>query len=98
MKLLVIFVLVLLGGCASNSGVIALGNDSFIINEQAATGFNGTGGIENDALREAAKKCHSTGMTMKITSLTKSKPPYILGNYPTVQLKFVCVVKNEQSQ
>src|SRR5205807_8672583 len=49
----------LLGACASNSGVVPIGPDTFMISRQAATGFTGSGNLKADALREAKQYCAS---------------------------------------
>ncbi|MEB8431922.1 hypothetical protein OO007_06750 [Cocleimonas sp. KMM 6892] len=90
-----IFVVVtlLISGCSSNSGVVPLGNNSFIISKQAATGFPGTGSIKVEALKEASAKCLGNNQAVKIDNINESKPPYILGNYPKVDVMFHCINK-----
>lgn len=46
-------VLLVLSGCASNSGVVGTGPDTFMVSRQAATGFSGLGTLKADAIREA---------------------------------------------
>lgn len=82
--------IILLTGCASNSGIIPLGNETFIISKQAATGFSGTGQIKAVALEEISTECQSRGMAIEIENLKESSPPYLLGNYPTVEITFRC--------
>ncbi len=81
----------LIASCSSNSGVVPLGNNNFIISKQAATGFPGTGTIKVEALKEASAKCLSNNQAVKIDNINESKPPYILGNYPKVDITFHCV-------
>ena len=89
-----IFISVFITACSSNSGVIPLGNNSFIISKQAATGFPGTGAIKVEALKEASAKCLNNHQAVKIDSINESKPPYLLGNYPKVEVTFRCVKQN----
>ena len=91
MKYVPLLLFVLLGSCASNSGVISLGNDRFIISKQAATGFPGVGSIRTEALREASEECQKSGRAVDIESQEESEPPYLLGNYPRVEITFRCV-------
>ena len=42
----------LLIGCAANSGVVPIGNDTFFVSRQAATGFTGLGTLKAEAMRE----------------------------------------------
>jgi hypothetical protein len=81
----------LLMGCASHSGVVPLGNDTFTISRQAATGIGGMGNLRPDVLTEATQHCAAQNKTMQVTSERQSQPPYILGNYPRIDLEFRCV-------
>lgn len=91
MKQIFITLLFLLCSCASNSGVISLGNDRYIISKQAATGFPGVGSIRTEALQEASAECRKSGKAVEIESQTESEPPYLLGNYPRVEITFLCI-------
>ena len=54
MKCTVLLLLsVMLAACASNSGVVQMGNDTYFISKQAATGFTGLESLRGDALRSA---------------------------------------------
>jgi hypothetical protein len=81
----------LLAGCAVDSGVVRMGKDTFMVSKQAATGFSGLGGLKADAMREAYAQCSTTGQSVQIISDKESHPPYIFGNYPRVDLTFQCV-------
>lgn len=49
MKKVIYSVLVILvTGCASNSGVVPIGPDTFMVSRQAATGFSGSGTLKAD--------------------------------------------------
>lgn len=87
MRTLVIFALGL-GGCASNSGVVPAGNGEHSITAQAATGFSGIGDLKADALRQAATHCKPADF--EVVEYRETKPPYVLGNYPRVDLRFRC--------
>ena len=80
----------LLSGCASNSGVVRTGKNSFVITKQAATGFSGIGSLKAEVLKEAYEQCSKTGQSVKVIDSEESKPPYILGNYPRIELTFSC--------
>ena len=90
------FLSCVLTGCAADSGVVALGNDSFMISKQAVTGFPGTGKIKSEALNEAAAECQRRGKAAKVMEILENEPPYILGNYPNVQVTFDCVEEKMQ--
>src|SRR5260370_27043716 len=42
-----------LSGCAVNSGVVPIGQDTFTVSRQAASGFSNISGLTPDALNEA---------------------------------------------
>ena len=79
-----------LSGCASNTGVVPLGKGSYMLAKQAATGFPGLGNLKAEAIAEGAAKCVSMDQRFELISSTETQPPYILGNYPRVEIHFVC--------
>lgn len=81
----------LLVGCATNSGVVPAGGDTFVIAKQAATGFPGLGTLKTDVLTEANQHCTTKGKAMQVVNSTETQPPYILGNYPRAEVTFRCV-------
>jgi PEGA domain-containing protein len=80
-----------LARCASNSGVVPIGPDTFMVSRQAATGFSGLGILKAEALREAEQYCAGKGKTMQIVNSTESQPPYIFGNFPKAEVQFMCL-------
>jgi len=82
--------LALLAGCASNSGVVPMGSGTYMISRQAATGFTGLGNLKAEALREANAFCEEQGKTFELLDSRQSEPPYVLGNYPRVEIEFRC--------
>jgi hypothetical protein len=91
MKKTAFIALVLLTGCANNSGIVAMGPDIYFVSRQAATGIGGMGNLKAEALGEAGQFCGAKRKTLQVISQNESKPPYILGNYPKTELQFKCV-------
>ncbi len=91
MHLKALIPLLLVAGCASNSGVIPMGNDTFFVSRQAATGFTGSGTLKAEALTEAGKACGALGKSVSVMRESSAKPPYILGNFPKIEITFKCV-------
>ncbi|WP_153304441.1 hypothetical protein [Desulfosudis oleivorans] len=89
-KILFICLTLFLVSCASNTGIIKIGEEKLFIAKQAATGFPGTGGIKTEALKEASEYCTSQNKILKIVELKENEGPYILGKYPRVELTFIC--------
>lgn len=93
-KFLFVFVLIL-SGCASNSGVVQMGQDTFMVSRQAATGFSGSGSLKAEAFGEANQYCAAQKKTMQVVSTHEAAPPYILGNFPKAELQFMCLDKGD---
>ena len=81
----------LLTGCASNSGVVPSGNNTFSVSRQAASGFSGLGTLKTDAIEEAHQYCLKNNKALHVISATESDPPFILGNFPKADVQFSCV-------
>ena len=94
-KVLALLSTLLLFGCASNSGVVSIGPDTFMVSHQAATGFSGLGTLKADAVKEANEYCIGQNKNIRIVNTSESSPPYILGNYPRVEIQFMCLDKND---
>lgn len=80
-----------LAGCASNSGVVRIGPDTYMVSRQAATGFMGLAKIKAKAFGEANAYCDKQGRIAQVTHTRDSSPPYILGNYPRSEIEFMCL-------
>lgn len=91
MKYLSIILVSILSGCASNSGVIPMGNDTYMVSRQAATGFSGMGTLKAEAMKEAYRQCQLTGKSVEVLETIDAKPPYIFGNFPKTEIRFKCV-------
>ena len=87
--LLVIFAV----GCASNSGVIPMGSDTYLVSRQAATGFTGMGTLKAEAMKEAYEQCQNMGKSVQVLEAIDAKPPYIFGNFPKTEIRFKCVAE-----
>jgi hypothetical protein len=80
-------------GCASHSGVVPMGKDTFMIAKQQATGFPRLGNMKAEIIAEGSRYCASLGKDFQLVSAQDSKPPYILGNYPRSEIQFMCVAE-----
>ena len=90
-KLISMAAVVLLAGCASNSGIVPGGNGTFNITKQQATGFSGLGNLKAEVYQEAAAHCGLQKRDFTVVSYEETKGPYIFGNYPRVDLIFRCL-------
>ena len=89
-RTLAIISMALLSGCASHTGIVAIGKETYMIAKQQGTGFPGLGNLKAEIIAEASKFCSEKNMTMQLLSTQESQPPYILGNYPRSEIQFTC--------
>ncbi len=84
-----------LTGCASHTGVVPIGRDTFMVAKQQATGFPGLGNMKAEIISEGAAHCAAKGQEFQLVSTNESQPPYILGNYPRSEIQFMCLSKGD---
>jgi len=82
-------------GCASHTGVISMGRDTFMIAKQQATGFPGLGNMKAEIIGEGSRHCASINKEFQIVSSNETQPPYILGNYPRSEITFMCLTRGD---
>ncbi|MFS0753479.1 hypothetical protein ABC383_02120 [Noviherbaspirillum sp. 1P10PC] len=81
----------LIAGCAANSGVIPIGQDTYMVSRQAATGFSGSGTLKAEAFQEANQYCVSQNKMLQVVNTNEAQPPYVFGNYPKAEVQFMCL-------
>ena len=86
-----VFSLLLLAGCAYNSGIAPVAPGEYEVSRQAATGFSGMGDLPEEAYREANCFCLKQGKVVQVVNTTQTHPPYIFANFPRVDVRFTCV-------
>jgi hypothetical protein len=84
-----------LSSCASSSGVLPTGRDSFTLRKEQGHGFTGGGELRAAAFREADGHCKAMGKELLLVRRQESRPPYVLGNYPMVELDFQCLAATD---
>ncbi|MBI5195284.1 MAG: hypothetical protein HZA10_03060 [Nitrospirae bacterium] len=62
-----------------------------MVSRQAATGFTGMGSLKADAFREANAYCMSQNKKLQVVNTNESSPPYVLANFPRVEIQFMCL-------
>ena len=90
-----LFLALSISGCAKNSGIVPMGKDSYIVSRQAATGFHGMGGLKAEAFAEASAYCTKQNKKVQVINTTEAQPPYILGNFPKVEVQFMCLAEGD---
>lgn len=94
-KLVLFAVPFLFVSCASHTGVMKIGQDTYMIAKQQGTGFPGLGNMKAEIISEGFKHCESNGLDFQIVSTNETAPPYILGNYPRAEIQFMCLKKGD---
>ena len=61
--------------------------------QQAATGFISIQSVRETAEQRATEFCERKGKVMESVEETTADPPYIMGNFPRVEIVFVCTEK-----
>ena len=65
----------------------------FRVYEQGATGFVPMASVRETAEKRAQDFCGREGKGMSVVGEQISHPPYILGNFPRIEIAFTCVEK-----
>ena len=76
--------------CATNSGVVPIGSEQFFISKQAATGFTGLGNLKAEAIKEGTVFCNAMKKEFELVSQDQSEGLQVLGNFPRVEITFIC--------
>jgi len=90
-KMITCATLALLAGCAANSGIVPIGQDTYMVSRQAATGFSGAGTLKAEAFREANEFCLGQKKVLQVVNTSEAMPPYVLGNFPKAEIQFMCL-------
>jgi Short C-terminal domain len=67
------------------------GNEQYRVFQQGATGFVSLQSVRETAEQRAREYCGRKGRTMESVQETTASPPYILGNFPRIEIVFDCV-------
>src|SRR3977135_3101184 len=69
------------------------GNPTFRVFIQGATGFVSMQSVRDDAEQRATAFCDRKGKAMQSLTETTATPPYLLGNFPRIEIVFDCIDK-----
>lgn len=89
MKNLLIIFVVVLAGCASSSGVLRSGPDTYTVNTSASPGHGGTASAKKSAYDEANQECVKQGKEIFVVTERTSAPSWTDGMH-SVDLIFKC--------
>jgi hypothetical protein len=88
--------ILVLSGCAQKSDAVLIGPDTYMITNQAASGFSGLSTLKTEAIQDGSNFCAKQGKYIRIISTQNSNPPYVLGNFPYVEIQFMCLSKSDR--
>ena len=94
-KSLSVVLLLAVCACASHTGVVPMGEDTYMIAKQQATGFPGLGNMKAEIIAEGNRYCADLGKKFQIVSTQETQPPYVLGNYPRAEIQFMCLAADD---
>lgn len=90
-KIAIALAILMLVGCAVNSGVVKLGTNLYMVSHRGATGWSPIEALKTDAITEAGACCVQQKKTLEVVDTQQSHPPYLLGSFPRVDLQFKCI-------
>ena len=92
--LLLIISVAILTSCATTStGIIAAGNNTYVISRQEGAFPTGNEPLLAQAIAEANVFCSNEKKEVKIIDTHERSGPFILGNYPKATVTFSCINK-----
>ncbi|MBU6463592.1 MAG: hypothetical protein KGK01_02060 [Bradyrhizobium sp.] len=91
MRIIVLLSVLVLAGCAVNSGVIPLGQNAYGVSRQAASGFSNYRELKPEAINEANQYCAGQKQTAVLTSVKDARPTSGPGDFPKAEIQFTCV-------
>jgi len=83
----------LMGGCASNPGVVPLGKDTYILNRQGKALGATAGSTQIDTLKEANSYCQSIGKVFQVVRMDGH--PAAPARFPEASIQFMCLSEND---
>lgn len=85
-----LFISIVVAGCATTSGVLRAGQNSYTVTASASMGGGGASAAKSSAYAQANTECVKQNKTISVTGENASVPGWNDGMY-TVNLRFDCV-------
>lgn len=89
MKLHALVLASLLAGCASTTGVVPIGQNTFMIAREDNGPAASLGALKAATFKEAGAFCAGQAKTMQVSK--ESDTPRSLGQFPQTTLQFQCI-------
>lgn len=87
--IIISFGALILAGCASSSGALRSGPDTFTVNATASPGAGGSTKAKQSAYADASQECAKQGKTINVLSERSTAPSWTDGMH-AVDLVFKC--------
>jgi hypothetical protein len=98
-KVSAVMAAMVLAGCASHSS-LQIGENTFQISRQGATGFVPTASLRDDVINEGTEKCRTMGKDISVDKIVTVEQIALGGvggpRFPSATVEFTCIAKNEQ--
>jgi hypothetical protein len=94
-------------GCTSNSGIMPIGRDTYMVSTQSHTYLTNAATLQMEAFQEATQFCKEQRKSILVTYTTEVDQPYIdqriqsirkqikknphLGYFPNAEIQFMCL-------
>lgn len=85
--------IIIMFGCAYNSGVIPMGPDTFMVTKQGSGAWTPAGKLAAEAMREANEYCAS--LQKKVMPVQSRVQPAGIGVFPSAELQFMCLTEGD---
>jgi hypothetical protein len=92
-KIMIVAALAALGGCAA-TGVVPIGQDTYMVSRQGAGGWSSVGKLKAEAFAEASQYCVSQNKSIQVVN-THEQPSGI-GRLPEAEVQFMCLTGNDR--
>ena len=73
-RLAIVTIAAAFAGCASHTGIVPMGRDTYLVAKQQATGFPGLGNLKAEIIGEASRHCAGLDKELMIVSTTETQP------------------------
>lgn len=91
MKFISVILFVFLDGCASNTGVIPIGKNKFMISHRDNGPLSSLGALKAAAYKDAAAFCSAKNNSLEV--INSNDTPRSFGQFPETEVQFTCIAK-----
>lgn len=86
-------IFLILAGCATDSGIVETGPDSYLISKRGGTAFSSVGIMKTDSIKEGVAFCKKVGKSFQL--MNTQDVPGGPGRFPTSDVQFMCLSEGD---